>query len=391
MSNTNNNLQTQTSNSLHNVIMEAGGKDHPPMLALALKTPTTPSSNGDALTRPKRVKESYAIVPKDINNKLITEAKAVQIILIRIDNDIYSIVDVCLNAMEMFYKMMNGIVRNQCIVTNHQVNVQFLLQLKPGWQRFVTIVKQNQDLKNVSYHKLYDILKQHQNEVSEIRAERLARNANPLALVTGQYENRRAINVVGARENVGTQVVQQTRIQCYKYKEFGYVARECKKPKRARESVYHKEKMLLCKQEEAKIQLSAKQADWMDDTNDEHEDQELEAHYMYMSKIQEVLPDVAEKSGPNFDVEPLQKVHTYDENYNVFANDRQHPKQPESINDTYMMEKDDRDTIYDSSNMYSDEVEADHDDDLAKERDLLAFLIDQLKSEIDDKKTRIGV
>nr|GEU96729.1 putative Gag-Pol polyprotein [Tanacetum cinerariifolium] len=33
MSNTNHNLQTQTSNALHNAIMEAGGKDRPPMLA----------------------------------------------------------------------------------------------------------------------------------------------------------------------------------------------------------------------------------------------------------------------------------------------------------------------------------------------------------------------
>ncbi|GJU39645.1 hypothetical protein Tco_1192602 [Tanacetum coccineum] len=41
-------------------------------------------------------------------------------------------------------------------------------------------------MKTVSYHKLYDILKQHQNEVNEIRAERLARTANPLALVAQQ-------------------------------------------------------------------------------------------------------------------------------------------------------------------------------------------------------------
>ncbi|GKD07939.1 hypothetical protein Tco_1187624, partial [Tanacetum coccineum] len=74
--------------------------------------------------------------------------------------------------------MMNELVRNQCIVTNQQVNVQFLLQLQPEWQRFMTIVKQNQDLKNVSYHKLYDILKQHHNEVNKLRAERLAPIAN---------------------------------------------------------------------------------------------------------------------------------------------------------------------------------------------------------------------
>ncbi|GKD06139.1 hypothetical protein Tco_1181113, partial [Tanacetum coccineum] len=39
------------------------------------------------------------------------------------------------------------------------------------------------NLDNVSYHTLFDIPKQHQNEVNEIRAERIARNANPLALV----------------------------------------------------------------------------------------------------------------------------------------------------------------------------------------------------------------
>nr|GEZ71679.1 hypothetical protein [Tanacetum cinerariifolium] len=50
----------------------------------------------------------------------------------------------------------------------------------------MTLVKQSQELKTVSYHKLYDILKQHQNEVNEIRVERLACTANPLALVTQQ-------------------------------------------------------------------------------------------------------------------------------------------------------------------------------------------------------------
>nr|GEW19349.1 ribonuclease H-like domain-containing protein [Tanacetum cinerariifolium] len=53
----------------------------------------------------------------------------------------------------------------------------------PEWSRFVMIVKQQHKLDKVSYHKLFDILKQYQNEVNELRAERLARNANPLALV----------------------------------------------------------------------------------------------------------------------------------------------------------------------------------------------------------------
>nr|GFA21539.1 hypothetical protein [Tanacetum cinerariifolium] len=74
---------------------------------------------------------------------------------------------------------------------------------------------------------------------------------------------------------------------CYNCKEHRHVARECQKPKRAKDAAYHKEKMLLCKQEEAEIQLNAEQANWKDDTNDESDDQELEAHYMYMAKLQQ--------------------------------------------------------------------------------------------------------
>nr|GEW23705.1 retrovirus-related Pol polyprotein from transposon TNT 1-94 [Tanacetum cinerariifolium] len=58
---------------------------------------------------------------------------------------------------------------------------------------------------------------------------------------------------------------------------------------------------------EAGFQLNAEQADWRDDTDDEPDDQELEARYMYMAQLQEVTPDDADNSGPIFDTEPLQK------------------------------------------------------------------------------------
>nr|GFC87879.1 hypothetical protein [Tanacetum cinerariifolium] len=63
---------------------------------------------------------------------------------------------------------------------------------------------------------------------------------------------------------------------------------------------------------------NTKQADWRDSTDEESEDQELEAHYMYMAKLQEVTPDADDNSGPIFDTEPLEKVSDND-NYNVFA------------------------------------------------------------------------
>nr|GEZ99271.1 hypothetical protein [Tanacetum cinerariifolium] len=147
--------------------------------------------------------------------------------------------------------------------------------------------------------------------------------------------------------------------------------------------------MLLCKQEEARFQLNAEQADWKDGTNDEPEDRDLEAHYMYMAQIQEVNPDAADNSGPIFDSEPLQKVSNND-NYNVFSNESEHPEQSKSVNDTYPNEQDEYNVIIDSLDMSYDreQVDQDDDDDLANERDLLASLIEKLKCEIDDSKNR---
>ncbi|GJX25124.1 hypothetical protein Tco_0231420 [Tanacetum coccineum] len=63
-----------------------------------------------------------------------------------------------------------------------------------------------------------------------------------------------------------------------------------RKPKRVKDYAYHKEKMMMCKQAEQGVPLQAEQADWLEDTDEEIDEQELEAHYSYMAKIQEVSP-----------------------------------------------------------------------------------------------------
>nr|GFC14544.1 hypothetical protein [Tanacetum cinerariifolium] len=93
------------------------------------------------------------------------------------------------------------------------------------------------------------------------------------------------------REKVGSPVVQKSRIQCFNCKEYGDFAKECRKPKRVKDTAYHKEKMLLCKQAEQGFPLQAEQYDWLADTDEEVDEQELEAHYSYMAKIQEVPTD----------------------------------------------------------------------------------------------------
>ncbi|GKD36447.1 hypothetical protein Tco_1251956, partial [Tanacetum coccineum] len=82
----------------------------------------------------------------------------------------------------------------------------------------------------------------------------------------------------------------------------------------------------------ARTRENVEQPNWRDDTDDEPDDQELEAHYMYMEQIQEVTPYVVDNSGPIFDAEPLQKVQSNDDNYNVFVIENEHHEQPESVN-----------------------------------------------------------
>nr|GEW86328.1 hypothetical protein [Tanacetum cinerariifolium] len=114
----------------------------------------------------------------------------------------------------------------------------------------------------------------------------------------------------------------------------------------------------------------------------------VEAYYLYVAHFQEVTPDAADDPGPIFDVEPLQKVQNDDDDkYNMFANEREHPEQPESFNDTYPDEQDEHNIIINSLDMSHDREQDDQDDDdIAKEHDLLASLIKKLKCDIDDNK-----
>nr|GEU85820.1 hypothetical protein [Tanacetum cinerariifolium] len=120
--------------------------------------------------------------------------------------------------------------------------------------------------------------------------------------------------------------------------------------------------MLLCKQAEKGLPLQAEQANRLADMDEEVDEQEIEAHYMYMAKIQEVYTT---DPGPSFDAKPLKKVHTNDD-YNVFANERQHSEQPVSINNACLVETSDINVIPDSSYMCDNDNQADQN---AKEYD----------------------
>ncbi|GJR19697.1 integrase, catalytic region, zinc finger, CCHC-type containing protein [Tanacetum coccineum] len=196
-----------------------------------------------------------------------------------------------------------------------------------------------------------------------------------------QFGNQRTVTVAGARETVGSPVVQKTGIQCFNCKGFGHYARECRKPKRVKDYAYHKEKMMMCKQAETRCSTQLSKLIWLEDRMNEMSNK-IEAHYSYMAKIQEVSP--AESSSTDT---PLEQVQNHDEN-DVFTNVRRHSEQPESINDTYVLEKDDSNVIPDSSNICTNDNQVDQNaTECVDERDALANLIANLTLDNEENKT----
>nr|GEY89194.1 hypothetical protein [Tanacetum cinerariifolium] len=390
-----------------------------------------PVAEGSTETTTERYMENYKNVSQDIRDQLNAEDEVVQIFLTGIDNDIYFTVDACPYACEM-WKSIERLKQGESInVQDLETNLYWEFRkftsrdgesLESYYSRLQQAATRNRGkaivnsplpiydqepsmvaeddemskdkeidklmaLISLSFKKIY---KPTNNNLRTSSNTSKANQDNFPRINRGNgYDNQRKGNVVGARETVGATVVQKYGIQCYNYKEFRHVARECQKPKRTKDATYHKEKMLLCKQEEAGFQLNAEQADWRDDTDDEPEDQELEAHYTYMAQIQEVTPNAADYFGSIFDFEPLQKVSN-DDNNNVFATESEHPEQSKSVNDTYSIEQDEHNVIIDSLDMSYDreQIDQDDDDDFANERDLLASLIEKLKCKIDDSKNR---
>nr|GEU63985.1 hypothetical protein [Tanacetum cinerariifolium] len=294
----------------------------------------------------------------------LAEKEAIHLILTRIRDDIYSTVDAFQTAQEMW----EAIERLQ---QGKSLNIQDV-KTNLFWEfgKFTSNDGETMESYYTRFYKLMNemirnnlivtTMQQYQNEVNELRAEKLARNANPLALVattqasqdlfyqtprykgkeiakpitppsetaseensdpeqaqrykdmqknlaliakyfkkiykptnnniktssnfknknvdttpryknddhSGQFGTQRTVNVAGTREKVGSQVVQKTGIQCFNCKEYGHFAKECKKPKRVKDSTYYKEKMLLCKQAEQGVPLQAEQYDCgTDDSN----------------------------------------------------------------------------------------------------------------------------
>nr|GEX20166.1 reverse transcriptase domain-containing protein [Tanacetum cinerariifolium] len=263
--------------------------------------PTTVVVQAVAATDDSPVVPEHATVETPMNmspeNKahFKSEKEAIHLILTGIGDEIYSTVDACQTAQEMweaierlqqgeslniqdvktnlfwefgkftshdgetmesyytrFYKLMNEMIQNNLTVAMMQVNVQFLQQLQPEWSSDPEQAHRNKDMpKNLALIAKY-FKRIYKPTNNNLRTSSNSRNMNVDTTLrykndnqSRQFGNQRMMNVIGARENVGSPVVQQSGIQCFDSNEFGHFAKECRKPKRVKDTTYHNEKTLL--------------------------------------------------------------------------------------------------------------------------------------------------
>nr|GEV76157.1 integrase, catalytic region, zinc finger, CCHC-type, peptidase aspartic, catalytic [Tanacetum cinerariifolium] len=308
-------MQTQTSNTLHNAIMEAGSKDRPPMLApgnyvkwksrikryidtkpnhelihyclknplyeLGWKDKEVPTSEGSLVTRTERVNETYKNVSQDIRDQLNAKAEAVQIILTGIDNDIYSTVDACPNACEM-WKAIERLKQGESI------NVQDL-ETNLYWEfgKFTSQDGESLESHYSGFYKMMNELIRNQN-----RGKAIINSPQPI------YDQEPTMATQDDETSKDKEIDKLMAL----------ISLSFKKIYKPTNNNFRTSSNTSRANQDNSLRINRKQADWRDDTDDDElKDRELEAHYMYMTQLQEVSPDVAD-SGPIFDDEPLQNL-----------------------------------------------------------------------------------
>nr|GEZ28052.1 hypothetical protein [Tanacetum cinerariifolium] len=191
-------------------IYAAGSESHPPMLNKENYVPWSSRLLQYAKSRPNGKLIHNSILngpyvrrmiaePGDAERDIEADDQAIQTILLGLPEDIYVAVDSCESAQEIwftsnkgesiesynhrFLKLMNDLKRNKHFPEKIASNLKFLNNLQPEWSRHVTIVHQTKDLHTADYTQLYDFLKYNQKEVDELKAKRLAKIQDPLALM----------------------------------------------------------------------------------------------------------------------------------------------------------------------------------------------------------------
>ncbi|GJS65506.1 retrovirus-related pol polyprotein from transposon TNT 1-94 [Tanacetum coccineum] len=218
-----------------------------------------------------------------------------------------------------FAQLINDMYTIGMIMQQVQVNTKFLNTLQPEWSKFMTDVKLAKNMYNTNYDQLYEYLSQHEGHVNEVRILRLAvlvflpgddpivclnkamafmstivasrfpltnnqlrSSSNPRNQATmqdgrvtvQQVQGRQGQGYIGTglkgiatgsgvNRNGGNTVAGQARVfKCYNCQGEGHMSRQCTQPKRPRNAVWFKEKLMLAEAQESGQVLDEEQLEF---------------------------------------------------------------------------------------------------------------------------------
>nr|GFB90667.1 hypothetical protein [Tanacetum cinerariifolium] len=212
-------------------------------------------------------------------------------------------------------------------------------------------------------HKLYNILKQHQHEMNEIRAEKIARVVNPLALVaqkqpvyhpqthpTHYNQNSSTILQQAATRNRGKAIVNSPQLI---FDQEPSMVDDDDDDETSKDKEIDKLMALISLSFKKIYKPTNNNLRTSSNTNRANQDNSPRIYKMLGMKIKDAVD-----SGPIFDTEPEQNVQN-DDHYDVFAIECQHPEQSESVHKTYLIEQDAHNVIIELVDMNYDSEQID--------------------------------
>nr|GFC64312.1 hypothetical protein [Tanacetum cinerariifolium] len=164
-------------------------------------------AEGNPTTATHQVFETFQNVKQKIRDQLNAKAEAVQIILTGIDNDIYSTVDACPNACEMWKAIERK--REKAVVNSSQL----IYDQEPSMvDDDEETYKDNEidklmALISLSFKKIYKST--NNNLKTSSNTSRANQDNSPRIHRNAGYEGQRSGTVAGARDTVGSSMVQK--------------------------------------------------------------------------------------------------------------------------------------------------------------------------------------